>query len=132
MITTAEEFVRLRESDIPDEYQRAAHEAAPVEVWHDVIGRYPHMRAWVAHNKTVPVEVLEILANDSDPDVRATVAMKRKLTPELQLLLAADPDEGVRGRLANNAKTSIEVLKKLADGGSGPAAAAAARRLGQR
>ncbi|HCS49653.1 MAG TPA: hypothetical protein DIW61_15960 [Candidatus Aminicenantes bacterium] len=132
MITTAEEFVRLRESDKPDEYQRAAHEAAPVEVWHDVISRYPHMRAWVAHNKTVPIRVLEILANDSDPDVRAMVAMKRKLTPELQLLLAADPDKGVRGRLANNAKVTTEVLKKIADGASGPAAEDAARRLGHR
>ena len=131
MITTAEEFVRLRESDKPDEYQRAAHEAAPVEVWHDVISRYPHMRMWVAHNKTVPIRVLEILANDSDPDVRAMVAMKRKLTPELQLLLAADSDEGVRGRLANNAEETTEVLK-TANGASGPAAEAAARRLGHR
>jgi hypothetical protein len=132
VITTAEEFVRLRESDQPDEYQRAAHEEAPAEVWQDVISRYPHMRRWVAHNKTVPIEVLEILAKDSDPAVRSTVAMKRKLTAALQWLLAADPDEGVRERLANNAKATREALKTIAEGVSGPAAETAARRLEHR
>ena len=132
VITTAEEFVRLRESDKLEEYQRAAHEEAPVEVWQDVISRYPHMRTWVAHNKTVPIEVLEVLAKDSDPAVRSMVAMKRRLTTALQLLLAADPDEGVRERLANNAKAIRAALKKIAEGVPGPAAETATRRLERR
>jgi hypothetical protein len=114
VISTAEEFVRLRESEIEAEYQRAAHEPAPVAVWLEVIAKYPTMRSWVALNKTVPLEILEVLAKDSDADVRFTVALKRKLSPELFELLARDPSESVRERIACNAKAPLHVLEKLA------------------
>jgi len=112
VITSAEEFVRLRESEWSQDYQRAAHEEAPLEVWLNVVDWYPSMRFWVAQNKTVPIRVLEILARDTDPHVRGMVAAKRKLTPELQILLAGDPDDGVRDRLANNAKVTREALSE--------------------
>ena len=60
VITSAEEFVQLRTSRNPDEYHRAAHEEASVETWLDVIERFPDMRSWVAHNKTVPLEPARI------------------------------------------------------------------------
>ena len=66
MIKNAEEFVKLRESEKEEEYQRAAREAASTEVWQEVIEKYPHMKKWVAYNKTVPNEILEILAEDID------------------------------------------------------------------
>ena len=53
-ITSAEEFVRLRTSEDPDEYLVSDNGAASDEVWLDVIARYPEMKEWVVHNKTVP------------------------------------------------------------------------------
>jgi len=114
MITNAEEFLRLRTSTNPDEYHRAAHEPAPESVWRDVITRYPEMRSWVAHNKTVPLAILDTLSTDPDPQVRSQVAMKRKLPEPLQLRLAHDPDGGVRYQLACNAKVTRNILQLLA------------------
>lgn len=63
---TAKEFVRLRLSEDSADYLRAAH------------------------NKTVPIEVLAILARDPDARVRRWVATKNKLSPEFMMALAAD------------------------------------------
>lgn len=115
MIRSAEEFVQLRESDRPDEYNRAGTEEAPVEVWLDVIARYPSMRQWVAYNKTVPIEILALLAKDGDNQVRFMVAMKRKLTPEILEALARDEDESVRLRVARHRRTPRAVLEMLAN-----------------
>lgn len=71
------------------------------------------MRRWVAHNKTVPLEILDVLAVDPDPDVRWWVATKRKLTEDQFRLLAADPDDAVRMRVACNAKAPVAVLDSL-------------------
>lgn len=114
MITTAEEFVRLRSSSNPDEYHRAANASAPETVWQDIITRYPEMRSWVVHNKTVPIAILEHLSHDADPQVRAMVATKRKLPESLQICLAQDTDAGVRLALAANAKATRAVLRMLA------------------
>lgn len=54
MIESADEFVRLRTSADPAEYQRAARDDATERTWRDVIARFPEMRFWVAQNKTVP------------------------------------------------------------------------------
>jgi hypothetical protein len=93
MISTAEEFCRLRESENPEEYRRAAHEDAPIEIWREIIATRPDMRSWVAHNKTVPIEILDLLSGDSDANVRHVVAGKRKITEAIALRLAKDPDE---------------------------------------
>ena len=76
MIESPEEFLRLRGSDDPDEYQRAAHEEATLQTWVEVIERYPDMRFWVAQNKTVPLAVLEVLRRDTDERVRSMVRSK--------------------------------------------------------
>jgi hypothetical protein len=101
-IDTAEEFVRLRSSEDPEEYRRAAHEEAPLAVWLDVIARFPEMRFWVAQNKTVPLEILSQLAGDDDPKVRSMVAMKRKATAEIIARLVDDPDFSVRMQAARH------------------------------
>jgi hypothetical protein len=115
VIASADEFRELRTSEDRDQYLRAAHDEAPLSVWNDVITRFPDMRMWVAHNKTVPVEILEVLAGDLNGQVRYTVAMKRKLPESLQLRLAADPDESVRLAIAHNAKATRAALQLLAD-----------------
>ena len=112
-IISADEFVRLRYSEDPQDYQRAAIESAPIAVWLEVIERYPDARVWVAHNKTVPIDVLETLAGDPDVRVRHAVAMKRKLTPTLLARLSTDDDESVRMRVAMHKNTSRETLEAL-------------------
>ena len=115
MIQSAEEFYQLRTSKNQAEYQRAAHEEATLEVWLSIIEIYPEMKFWVAQNKTVPVEILTILAADEDSKVRAMVAMKRKLPEKLQLLLAKDTETSVRERLAYNEKITAKTLVILLD-----------------
>ena len=100
-------------SDDPDEYRRAAHEEASEQVWLDVIARFPEMRKWVAHNKTVPVGILAVLATDSDFEVRWWVAWKRKLTRDLFDQLSNDVDPRVRAHVACNPKCPEDILEKL-------------------
>lgn len=95
MIESAGEFVRLRDSDDKDEYDRSAFEEASVEVWNEVLDRYPDYGKWVAHNKTVPLEILSRLC-EFDVEVRRFVASKRKLTADIFERLSKDEDEVVR------------------------------------
>jgi hypothetical protein len=115
MIESAQDFVRFRTSELPEEQHRATHEEAAESVWHAVIAGFPEMREWVALNKTVPIEILGVLSRDSNARVRFAVAMKRKLPEELQLVLARDNDESVRQRIAYNKKATRKVLQILAD-----------------
>jgi hypothetical protein len=112
-ISSADEFARLRRSEEPDDYRRAAQESASLEVWQEVVDRHPDLRRWVAHNKTVPLEILERLAADADSDVRWTVAMKRKASPAILRQLAADPEDAIRLRVANHRNTPESVLRLL-------------------
>jgi hypothetical protein len=129
-IESAAEFVRLRYSDEPAEYRRAAGEEAAPGVWEDVIRDYPDARVWVAKNKTVPVDILELLAVDTDPRVRHMVAMKRKLTPHILDILADDSDETVRMRVVMNKKSTKGILERLAQDSSEHVRSAATARLG--
>jgi hypothetical protein len=67
------------------------------------------MRFWVAQNKTVPLQVLEILARDADARVRSMVASKAEADTRATAP-CADPDEGVRVRLASNARATLDAL----------------------
>jgi hypothetical protein len=99
VIESAEEFVRLRLSDDPAEYGRAAGDAASVETWLDVIDRFPDMRWWVAHNTTVPLDVLEVLRHDPDERVRWMVLQKRSWA-------RAHPDDAARVRGLENTRNA--------------------------
>lgn len=113
-IRSAAEFISLRDSDDPELYARAAEDDAPIDVWRDLIAHYPGYRKWVAHNKTVPVDILRALATDEDQEVRFFVSMKRKLTPDILELLSRDVDSGIRLQVAQHRKTSEETLRQLA------------------
>jgi hypothetical protein len=115
MIESAAQFRLLRESEIAEEYHRAAHDEAPLQVWLDILNQMPDMRFWVAHNKTIPIEILQILANDQDPQVRDMVARKRKIPESIQLSLSGDDDPTVRSALAYNSKIAPRVLAILLD-----------------
>ena len=103
MIESAEQFVWLRRSELKDDYDRATNEEAPLDVWQEIVEDYPDMRGWVAHNRTVPDEILRLLAEDEDPAVRLRVAMKRQIPFDVLAMLADDPDEAVREAIERRA-----------------------------
>ena len=131
MIVSADEFLRLRYSDDPDEYSRAAQEPATLDVWLEIVRQHPDSRIWVARNKTVPNEILLILVGDENPEVRFAVAMKRKLAPELLDRLANDSDESIRLQVARHGNTSRQILERLVGDRWAAVANAAAERLGR-
>lgn len=110
MIETAEEFVRLRTSDIIEEQHRATDEEMPLHVYYEVIEKFPEWKEWVAHNKKVPLEVLQSLIYDPDWRVRATVARKNKLDPDSLRKLSTDSDESIRHHVAIHKNTPQDVL----------------------
>jgi hypothetical protein len=130
MISSADEFARLRTSEDRREYHRAAHDEAPESVWLEVIAKHPDLRGWVACNKTVPISILELLSSDHDVSVRSMVAMKRRLTEKLYRKLAEDHDASVRERIACNAKCPRDILLILTKDPESFVADAARRRLG--
>ena len=85
VIESADEFVRLRPSADPADYQRAAHDEAAERTWRDVIARFPEMRVWVAQDKTVPLSILDGLRTDPDERVRSmarATGLWRRAHPE--------------------------------------------------
>ena len=129
MITSAEEFMKLRSSKEPEEYRRAAIEDAPEAVWLDLIDRFPEMREWAALNKTLPTSILWKLVRDGNPRVRFEVANRHQLTEDMFVVLAKDEDEGVRSRVCWNKRAPQSVLEQLARDNSAVVAEAARRRL---
>jgi hypothetical protein len=112
-ISSAEEFVRLRSSEILEEYVSAAWAKASDEVWLEVIQKYPDYVHWVAHNKSISLEIIRILATHPDDDVRSFIARKRKTPPDVLWMLAKDQDDSVRAGVVCNAKTPKEILEFL-------------------
>jgi hypothetical protein len=129
MIESAEEFIRLRTSEVVEEYHRSAHYSADISIWMDVIERYPSFKKWVIHNKTVPLAILELLAHDADPEVRGSIAGKRKIRGSIVELLSTDPDETVRASLISNPKLTKEQLKAINVGDSQWLQATLAKRV---
>lgn len=113
MIKSAEEFVRLRASEIEEEYSRAANDSADISIWDEVIEKYPDYKKWVIHNKTIQIEILEKLTFDNDPDVRSAVARKRKINDRIFATLSTDKDEDVRYALMCNTKLTVDNLKQI-------------------
>ena len=113
MIESAAEFVRLRTSEVPEEYGRAAQDTAPDAVWNEVIDRHPEMRKWVAHNKTIPEAIIRRLAAGGDIDTRLFLAYKKRTPPDLLEQLAGDPSESVRLAVARHPKLPDAARKAL-------------------
>lgn len=118
-ITSVNEFVRLRTSDNPDDYLRAANECVSHDgIWDQLIEDYPDMKIWIVHNKTVSIPVLERLSLDDDPDVREQIARKRKISRLIFERLATDSVDYVRAALAYNAKIPLDILDLLRSDGA--------------
>lgn len=113
MIKTAEEFIRLRQSENLEEQSRASREPAEIEIWLEIIDKYPEFKVWIAHNKTIQIEILEILSNDIDPTIRESIARKRKINETIFSRLSQDTDENVRYALIWNTKISVDKIKMI-------------------
>ena len=118
MILSAEEFVRLRESEDPSEYIRSGVDTAELSVWLDIIYKHPEMKVWVARNRTVPPEVIRLLAKDNDPLVSGSISRKYPLEDDLYHDLSRDIDEGIRAGLTYNKKIPIDILKYMSENDS--------------
>ncbi|WP_326709444.1 hypothetical protein OG758_08705 [Streptomyces sp. NBC_01474] len=114
-ITSVEEFIRLRESEDPEEYNRSAWATLPLHVWWDLVRNHPDMRFWAAHNRTVPSEILAELIKDPDWRVRDRVASKRRCPPELLEQLADDPHDAVRRLVAGHPHSPRSAVARLVD-----------------
>ncbi|MEL0455526.1 hypothetical protein WJN01_04760 [Flavobacteriaceae bacterium SZ-1-7] len=113
MIKSAEEFKRLRISENLEEQRLAALESAEITVWYETITKFPELKEWVIHNKTIQIEILEFLATDKDENVRYAIARKRKINQKIFDILKNDPSENVRHALIWNTKLPIEIKKKI-------------------
>lgn len=128
MIESAEEFIRLREAN--DE--RASHDHASDRIWHDIIKNYPEMRFWVAHNRTIRANIVEVLAKDDDSRVRYRIATNRCLNKLPQILeqLASDVDDSVRLAVVRHKATPKSILQKMKNDSWEEVGIIASKRLG--
>lgn len=108
-----------------------------MEVWLDVIARYPGMKEWVVHNKTIPIEILRLLADDEDPSIRREVLRKNKVLGRNKIdralveKFASDPDEEVRADVAGNRDAPRDIVEQLANDPSSWVYARARERLAE-
>ncbi|MFY1672570.1 hypothetical protein ACN27G_21820 [Plantactinospora sp. WMMB334] len=114
MIETVAEFIRLVESDDPDERRRSTWEDALPQVWKTLVDDHPEMRFWVAHNRTVPEEILRILAVDPEWRVRHRVASRRSCPSGILELLSNDTYDSVASLVAGHPNAPSSALRRLA------------------
>jgi hypothetical protein len=109
-----------------------------MEVWLEVIDRYPALKSWVVHNKTIPIEILRLLASDEDPSIRRDVSRKNKVLSRNKIDLplveafSRDPDEEVRADVAGNRDTPRHIVERLAEDSSSWVFVKARQRLAER
>lgn len=113
MISSTDEFIRLRISADPTDVDRAKGESADEAIWLDLLTQEPVTRMWVAENRTVSSNILRMLANDEAFFVRHTLAMHCSLDEETFAVLAGDPDSGVRHQLVYNPNIPRDILRRL-------------------
>ncbi|MFJ6573656.1 hypothetical protein ACIQNU_40290 [Streptomyces sp. NPDC091292] len=113
MIETAADFVRLVESEDPVERRRSTCEDAPLSVWEALVTSRPDMRFWVANNRTVPDDILRMLARDNDWRVRHRVASKMSCPIDILELLSVDGHDSVASLIAGHPKTPTTALRRL-------------------
>jgi len=114
-IESAEHFIKLRQSEEPEEYRIATWGEATERIWFELIDRHPAMRRWVAQNKTISPKILATLAADPDVRVRYAVLATMDLHPDVLCVLAKDTDAGIRRGVISHAQLPLEVLKSLCD-----------------
>ena len=113
MISTVEEYIRLCDSDCQTDNRRTVMEELSQEVISKILHDYTDRISWLIHNKFIPADVLEILADSPDEDIRFTIAMKRCCNKRTFEKLSQDKSDSIRLMLVRNSKIPIEVLEDL-------------------
>ena len=113
LIHNASEFIDALENPESTDHSLIRFGTASIETWLEIVRHSEDAAVWVALNKTIPVEVIEVLANHASARVRRFAADKNRITPELIVLLSTDSDPSVRLRIANHKKTGAEILRQL-------------------
>jgi hypothetical protein len=113
MIESAEKFIQLRDSDNPEDYNRSARDSASMDTWLELINNYPDYQEWVAHNKTIPDTIIELLSNSLSTRVRAIIASKRKTPTHILEKLSKDIEDSVRRSIVYNPKTPTYILTSM-------------------
>lgn len=113
MITSVEEFIEILSSDEESGTGESRSCRATENLWIQIISEYPHLKKWVAWNKTIPFNVLEILSGDDEPEIRWWIASKRKISVDLLEKFSKDVNSSVRERVVFNASTPVHILKEL-------------------
>jgi hypothetical protein len=114
VISSVEEFLSLQSSSDLKQRHRAWSDAAPEEVWLEIIERRPEMRAAVAYNSTIPETVVRRLAADDGAEVRLVIARRKRLPESIFDVLSRDPDRAVREAIAWNPWTPATIRTRLA------------------
>ena len=115
MIDNIKEYINLADSNNLEDNNRTKMEQLSSEVISEIIHNYPERKAWLVHNKHIPIDVLRILCTDSNSDVRFTVAMKNKNDRYIFETLMKDPDFSIRMAVVRNKKTPMDLLRRMAD-----------------
>ncbi len=113
MIDNIKEYIKLADSDDLEDNNRTKIEQLSSEVISEIIQNYPERKAWLVHNKYIPIDVLKLLCKDKNLDVRFTVAMKNKNDRYIFETLMNDPDFSIRMAVVRNKRTPIDLLKKM-------------------
>ncbi|PTX99385.1 hypothetical protein DB346_16165 [Verrucomicrobia bacterium LW23] len=129
MIFSTTEYLQLVETDDQPSRHRLRWEAAPLDVWLDVLSQHPEFKRAVASNKLLEIPVMRVLARDNDPLVRCDIAEKPNLPDDLFYLLANDADEAVRARVAYNKNVPLDILHYLKNDSSDVVVQAVKNRL---
>jgi hypothetical protein len=120
MITSADEFRALVESDDVEERRRAAWEPASEAVWLEVLARFPDLHFFVAHNRSIPDTVIARLVEDGEERVRIRLAEKHSLPLRFLEQLARDPSELVVSSVITHKKAPEELVRSIAEETSNP------------
>ena len=129
MIDNIKEYINLADSNNLEDNNRTKMEQLSSEVISEIIHNYPERKAWLVHNKHIPIDVLRLLCTDSNSDVRFTVAMKNKNDRYIFETLMKDPDFSIRMAVVRNKKIPMDLLRRMADDKSDKIATEAMRVL---
>jgi hypothetical protein len=106
---TVQEYVQL----VNDDFKKARAVIKEAEFWIGVLKNAPDLKFEVVLNKSLPGDILSMLAKDEDDRIRSFVAMKRSLPHEVFHWLSCDENESVRMAIARNPKTPADILEKM-------------------
>lgn len=128
-IESSDEFLKILDDDEKMQSDRSRFCHAAEAVWLQILDDYPHLKKWVAWNKTIPDKILNTLSEDNDSEVRWWIASRRRLSSDLLEKFSTDDSSSIRERIARNPFTPRHILERLSDDEEDHVASTARERL---